>query len=87
MVKLVLIDKDMIKHANIHFEDDIALNIACFNGNFELVKFLLSDPKLEEHADIHNQGNSPLLNACKGRVQHFKSEIGSEVTYKPFLKT
>jgi ankyrin repeat protein len=73
MVKFVLKDKDLNKHANIHTENDIVLNMACHNGNLELVKLLLA-----EGADIHNQEDSPLLNACKesrrvfGKAQHME---------------
>lgn len=86
MVKLLLSDKDMVKHADIHFEDDLALNISCHKGHIELIKFLLEDSSLKEHADIHNQEDSPLLNACKSRVEYFKSSlIGEPITYRPQL--
>lgn len=76
MAKFVLSDKDLTKHANIHAENDISLNIACHNGNLELVKLLLA-----EGADIHNQEDSPLLNACKSRTSTLHEKMMDIIKY------
>lgn len=45
-----------------HLNDEIALNIATKNGQFEIVKFLI-----EKKFDINMGGGVPLRNACKGK--------------------
>lgn len=76
MVNFVLTDKDIFKHADIHYENNIALNISCHNGNLELVKLLLA-----QCADIHNQEDSPFLNACKARTSDLKDNLMEVIKY------
>lgn len=53
--------------ADIHYKNDWILQEACYNGNLDLVKFLLTSEDLKEKANIHAEGDSPLLHACKER--------------------
>lgn len=63
MVKMLLLDDELPKNADIHFLNDRALTIACSKGNLDIVKFLLNDPQLTEHANIHAENDSCLINA------------------------
>lgn len=61
MIYLMIILKEMIRksqafnYTNINYDDEnnTPLMLACDNGQFEILKYLLTSPKLTEHANIH----------------------------------
>ena len=43
---------------------------ACYGGNLDLVKYLLTSPDLKEHADIHAKNSESFINAISnGHVE------------------
>lgn len=73
MVKLLLLDKDIPKNADIHFLDDRALKVACEKGNIDIVRFLLTDPNLKEHSYINSSDGHALISATmKGNLELIK---------------
>lgn len=62
--------KIIIKHnINLHSNDLPLLEIACEEGHFDIVKFLLCSTEIKNHSLINNKNNiyinSPLIFACK----------------------
>jgi hypothetical protein len=82
MVKLLLLDKDIPKNADIHYLDDKALTVSCDKGHIDIVKFLLTDDNLKEHANIQIDDHQPIKNA----VMSDNLELIKYLTTSPKLK-
>ena len=66
IVKLLLLDKDIPKNADIDYMDHEGL-ISSYKPLMldpELTKFLLSSSQLKQHADIHAQNDALFIKAC-----------------------
>lgn len=53
IVKYLLTAKELKEHAQIDFQNNIAIMKACKHGHLNIVKYLLQSPKLKKHANIH----------------------------------
>lgn len=54
------------------------LKAACFNGEFDLMKFLLTSPKLKKHANMQIMGDICLKTACMiGHLEMVKYLLSS----------
>jgi hypothetical protein len=40
-------------HANLHHDHDTSFVLACYSGNLDLVKYLLTSEELSSHPNIH----------------------------------
>lgn len=63
IVKTLLTDPNLIKHADIHFNDDEPLFMAAlYQGHDDkILKFLVESPELNDHANIYARNGSILL--------------------------
>jgi hypothetical protein len=82
MAKLLLLDKDIPKNADINFLNNRALTVACENGHIDIVKFLLTDSNLKEKADINDGVGQALINATRNG----SLELIQYLTTSPELK-
>lgn len=53
IVKLLLNSQIIKEKADIHYDNETALNNACREGHLEIVKYLIESPEIIEHANIH----------------------------------
>lgn len=52
-VKMLLNSQIIKEKADIHYDNETALNNACREGFLEIVKYLIESPEIMEHANIH----------------------------------
>lgn len=58
---------------NLQAKLDVLLHIGCDEGNFDIVKYVLTSEEIEKHANISLEGNKALINACtKGHLDIVK---------------
>ena len=48
VVRYLLTGKDLLEHADIHDDDNLALRTACANGQLNIVQYLLTSPELKD---------------------------------------
>ena len=72
LVKYLLTDPSLPKHANIHAYEDSALRLSSYQGFLEMVEFLTSSAELKEHADIHARQDESYKNAY---MRHHQSIV------------
>ena len=63
IVRTLLTDPNLLKHADIHFDDDEPLFMAAMyhNKNPKILQFLVESPELSEHANIYARDGAILF--------------------------